>query len=794
MIRNYFKIAWRNLFQNKTYSFLNVFGLTIGFVCAALIFLWVEDEVNFDKFNAKKDVLFYVQENMKYDTYVFTHGSTPGLLGPAIQEEIPGIANTCRTNEGRTSLLFSINDNPVYASGKYVEPSIFDMFTLPFIQGNAINAFKELHSIVLTEKTAKKFFGNETNIVGQTIKVDNEQDYIITGILKDIPENSSLKFEWLMPFKIYYDQNPWLENWRNNGISTYVELKPETEVTSVDKLLIDFIHLREPTSLARPFLWSMNDWRLYNDFENGLPTGGGRIEYVQLFTLIAWIILIIACINFMNLATARSEKRSREVGVRKVLGARKIGLIAQFTSEALLLSFLASLLAILIIILVLPFFNLLVEKQLGLVDNLSGHLGTLLLLTLLCGIIAGSYPSLYLSSFKPVTVLKGLTSKDGGTKLVRKGLVIVQFSASIILIIGTIIIYQQIQHVKNRPLGMDKSNIITTSVVGDIAKNYASIKNSLFDTGLIEHVALSDYNMLYGGNNTSSLTWDSKSPDANILVSTRHVSPDFMKTSGIKVLGGRDFQPNDTIESLSQNIIITRSFEKLMGDESAVGKIIRWKNHPEGGSNVVVGVVNDYVYGNMYGKPDPVLFFPVPPTYTRTMYIRTKEQSETKEALAKIGAILKKANPAYPFDYRFVDEQFNQMFRSEMLVSKLSRLFAILAILISCLGLFGLAAHDAEGRTKEIGIRKVLGASVSVITVLMTKEFVRLVILSCVVAFPLGWWVMDKWLLQYEYRIGLNWQVFVLVGLMAIVIAIITVSFQSIKAAMSNPVNSLRTE
>jgi predicted permease len=794
MIQNYFKIAWRNLFQNKTYSFLNVFGLTIGFVCAALIFLWVEDEVNFDKFNAKKDVLFYVQENMKYDTYVFTHGSTPGLLGPAIQEEIPGIANTCRTNEGRTSLLFSINDNPVYASGKYVEPSIFDMFTLPFIQGNAINAFKELHSIVLTEKTAKKFFGNETNIVGQTIKVDNEQDYIITGILKDIPENSSLKFEWLMPFKIYYDQNPWLENWRNNGISTYVELKPETEVTSVDKLLIDFIHLREPTSLARPFLWSMNDWRLYNDFENGLPTGGGRIEYVQLFTLIAWIILIIACINFMNLATARSEKRSREVGVRKVLGARKIGLIAQFTSEALLLSFLASLLAILIIILVLPFFNLLVEKQLGLVDNLSGHLGTLLLLTLLCGIIAGSYPSLYLSSFKPVTVLKGLTSKDGGTKLVRKGLVIVQFSASIILIIGTIIIYQQIQHVKNRPLGMDKSNIITTNVVGDIAKNYASIKNSLFDTGLIEHVALSDYNMLYGGNNTSSLTWDSKSPDANILVSTRHVSPDFMKTSGIKVLGGRDFQPNDTIESLSQNIIITRSFEKLMGDESAVGKIIRWKNHPEGGSNVVVGVVNDYVYGNMYGKPDPVLFFPVPPTYTRTMYIRTKEQSETKEALAKIGAILKKANPAYPFDYRFVDEQFNQMFRSEMLVSKLSRLFAILAILISCLGLFGLAAHDAERRTKEIGIRKVLGASVSVITVLMTKEFVRLVILSCVVAFPLGWWVMDKWLLQYEYRIGLNWQVFVLVGLMAIVIAIITVSFQSIKAAMSNPVNSLRTE
>lgn len=794
MIRNYFKIAWRNLSINKTYSFLNIFGLTMGFVCAGLIFLWVQDELSYDKFNAKKDVIYYVKENMKYDTYVFTHGSTPGLLGPAMQEEIPGIANTCRTNEGQTSLLFSIGDNPVYASGKYVEPSLFDMFTLPFKEGNATNAFSELHSIVITEKTAKKFFGNENNIVGKSVKVDNEQDYIITGVLKDIPQNSNLQFEWLMPFKIVFDQNPWLENWANNGLSTYVELKPETEVASVDKLLFDFIQQREPTSLARPFLWSMNNWRLYNDFENGLPTGGGRIEYVQLFSIIAWIILLIACINFMNLSTARSEKRAREVGVRKVLGAAKKGLIAQFTIEAVLMALIAAFIAVLMILVTLPAFNLLVEKELNINDNILRNIGVLSLVTLLCGVIAGSYPSLYLSSFKPVMVLKGLNLKSGSANTIRKGLVIVQFTASIVLIIGTIIIYQQIEHVKNRPLGMDKNNIITTPVIGNVAKNYTSIHESLMNTGLIESVALSDYNILYGGNNTSGLTWEGKSPDANILVSLRYVSPGFMKTSGIKIMDGRGFQPNDTIESQSQNIVITKSLEKLMGNESAVGKVLRWKNHPEAGSQIVVGVVNDYVYGNMYGKPDPVLFTAAAPEHTNTMYIRPKEQSDTKVALAEVSSILKKANPAYPFDYRFVDEQFNQMFMNEMLISKLSRVFAVLAILISCLGLFGLAAHNAERKTKEIGIRKVLGASVSVITVFMAKDFVKLVIFSCIIAFPLAWWIMDKWLLGYEYRIGLDWVIFVLAGSMAIIIALLTVSFQAIKAAIANPVTSLRTE
>ena len=766
----------------------------MGIVCASLIFLWVEEEVKFDDFNTKKDQIYYVRENMKFEAYTLTHGSTPGLLGPAMLAEIPGISNTCRSNEGQISLLFTINDKPVNASGKYVEKSIFSMFTFPFKEGNATNAFDQLHSIVITEKTAKKFFGDEKNIIGKTIKVDNKQDYIVTGVLKDLPNNSSLQFEWLMPFKLYLDQNSWLHNWRNNGISTYAELKIGTDPESVNKQLFNFIQQRESTSIARPFLWNMKKWHLYNDFENGKETGGGRIEFVNLFSIIAWIILLIACINFMNLATARSEKRAKEVGVRKVLGARKKGLIIQFISEALLLSLIAAFFAIILIILALPAFNLLVEKQLSLTDNIGNHLVSLFLITMFCGLIAGSYPSLYLSSFKPVIVLKGLAIRKGSSDFIRKGLVIVQFTVSIVLIISTIIIYQQINHVKNRPLGLDKANLIATNVVGEIAKNYTSIKESLLQTRLIESVALSDHPTLQGGNNTSALTWNGKSPDANLLISTRWVSPEFIQTSGMKILKGRDFRPNDTIARISRNVIITKSFEKLMDKKSAIGEIIRYKNDTSGTKLTVVGVVNDYVYGNMYGKPDPVLFFPSNPIYSNLMYIRIKDHGDIKMALTKIEAVLKKANPAYPFDYRFVDEQFNQMFLNEMLISKLSRVFAILAIIISCLGLFGLAVHSAERRTKEIGVRKVLGASVSVITFLMAKDFIKLVAISCIVAFPLSWWIMNNWLQEYSYRIGINWWVFLLAGVLAISIAIITISFQAIKAAIANPVASLRTE
>lgn len=790
MIKNFIKTALRSLQKNKAYSSLNIFGLAIGIAIASLIFLWVEDEVSYDANNVKEDRLYIVRENQKYDTYVFTHSSTPGPLGPEIKDQLPGIANICRTSEGETSLLFARGDRSFFSSGKYAETSIFSLFTLPFVQGNAGSAFSQLHSIVITEKTATKFFGNDINIIGKTIRVDNKQDYVISGVLKDIPANSSLQFEWLMPFKIYFDQSPWLKNWGSNALSTYVELKPGINPGTVNKQLYSYIQKHEPKAISHLFLFSMKDWRLHDSFKDGKETGGGRIEYVNLFTVIAWIILFIACINFMNLATARSEKRAREVGVRKVLGAGKSSLIAQFIGEAIFMSLIAAVIAVIVVLIALPSFNTMVQKQLAIGFANPYHLLILLALTLFCGAIAGSYPSLYLSSFNPVSVLKGLKLKDSGAAIVRKGLVVLQFTASIVLIISTIIVYQQIQHVKSRQLGINKDNVVGMDVQGTMGENFNPIKQDLLNTGYVENVALADHGIIYGGNNGDGMTWQGKTPGSKVLVSNRSVTPEFMETLGLKIQEGRNLTIADTFRSA--HTVITRSLEKLMGNGSAIGKVLRYEGDTS--TYTVVGVVNDYVYGNMYGKPDPVMFFSLPPKYAQVMYIRLNKQNAVEKALASIHEVMKKDNPAYPFDYVFLDDQFNQMFQSEMLVSKLSRVFSSLAIIISCLGLFGLAAYTAERRTKEIGIRKVLGASVAGVAGLLSKDFLILVIISCAIAFPVAFWKMSVWLKTYQYHIDIQWWVFAAAGATAIVIALVTISFQAVKAALANPVKSLRSE
>ncbi len=797
MLKNYLKIALRNLWRNKAFSAINIFGLAIGIACAALIFLWVEDEMQFDQFNTKKNRLYYLRTNQKYDAYTFTHGSSSGLVGPAMQAEIPGIANTCRTTEGLTSLLFSTNDKPVYASGKYVEASLFKMFTLPFVQGNPNTAFAQLHSVVITEKTAKKFFGDEKNAVGKTLRVDNSQDYVVSGVLKDIPANSSLQFEWLSPFEIYYQKSPWAHEWANSTLSTYVELHAEANPQKINKQLYNFIQKRVPASINHPFLFNMNDWHLYDQFDNGKQTGGGQIQYVHLFSLIALIILLIACINFMNLSTARSEKRSKEVGVRKVLGAGKNRLIGQFMSEALLMAVIACTAAVFIVVLVMPLFNTVVQKQLSPGLDNPVHIAALFAIVIICALVAGSYPSLYLSSFNPVYVLKGVKLKGGSAAFIRKGLVVAQFTISIVLIISTILIYQQIKHIKSRQLGFKKDNLLEVSVQGDMARHFEVIKQNLVNTNVVENAALSDHETIYGGNNTDALSWAGKAPGSKILVSGRNVSPGFFATSGLHIIEGRDFQASDSLHedgsSKAINVLITETLAKLMGAESPIGKILFNDGDPST-KLTVVGVVNDYVYGNMYGKPDPVVFISLPPKYATVLYVRIKPQSNTAGALTRIEAVVKKSNPGYPFRYRFVDDQFNQMFLSEVLISKLSRVFAGLAIVISCLGLFGLAAYTAERRTKEIGIRKVLGASIASITSLLSKDFLKLVILSCLVAFPIAWWMMNDWLQTYQYRITISWWIFIIAGFLAIIIALFTVSFQAIKAAIANPVKSLRTE
>lgn len=795
MLKNFWNTTVRNLWKSKGYSFLNIFGLAIGIACAALIFLWVEDELQFDQFHANKDRLYMLRENQKYDTYVATFSSTPALMGPAIKSEIPGVANACRMTGMGTMKLMTIGDKSVYAGGTYADSSLFSMFTFPFVEGSAKTAFAQLNSIVITQAAAIKFFGTDKNVVGRSVRVDNNENFIVTGVLKDIPKNSSLSFEWVSPFDIWYKQNEsWAQSWGNNCVTTCVQLDAGASTAPVDKILSTFIQKRRPTAIPVPFLWSMNDWHLRDEFDNGVQTGGGRIEYVRLFSIVAWIILLIACINFMNLATARSDKRAREVGVRKVLGAGKHRLVLQFIGEAMFMAILSSLVAMVIISLTLPAFNALVEKQLNLGLRNPLHLGALAAITLICGLVTGSYPSFYLSSFNPVSVLKGLKLKNGSAVLIRKGLVVLQFTVSIVLIISTIIIYQQIQHVRNRNLGFNVHHLLQVDMNAEMISNYNVVKQDLLKTGLVEEVAMSNYNTLYGGNNSSGLTWEGKKPNSQVLLSLRYVSPGFVNTSGMQLLEGRDFVHTDSVESKNTNVMITRSLEQLMGQGTAIGKTLHWDRDTSGAQLHVVGVVNDYVYGNMYDKSDPVIFFCVNKKDASNLYVRLKDGTDARQALQQIGAVIQKDNPTYPFTFHFVDDQFNQMLSNERLFGKLSNVFATLAILISCLGLFGLAAYTAERRIKEIGIRKVLGASVTGITVLLSKDFLKLVGAACIVAFPLAWWVMQNWLQGYKYRIEISGWIFVAAGVAAVLIALITVSFQSVKAAITSPAKNLRTE
>ena len=522
-----------------------------------------------------------------------------------------------------------------------------------------------------------------------------------------------------------------------------------------------------------------------DNFENGKQVGG-RIDSVRLFTVIALIILLIACINFMNLSTARSEKRANEVGVRKAMGSGRTRLMIQFITEALILAFIASLVSVLLLFVLLPQFNLLIEKNLALGLSQPFHLLFLLGITLVCGIFAGLYPAFYLSSFKPVEVLKGLKVTQGSANFIRKGLVVGQFTISIVFIICTILVYQQIQHVKNRALGFDKDQLISLNVNGTMIEKFDVIKQDLINSGAVSSVGLNNSGILNGGNNGSGLEWTGGTDTEDVLIFFRYISSDFLETAGMELAEGHGFSENRAKDS--SNVLITESFAKLMGEGSAIGKKI-----DRDGIYTVIGVVKDYLFQDMYGQSDPVMFF----NYhgeASFMYLKTNPNMAANDMLSKVEAVMKKHNPAFPFEYNFVDDAYSAKFKSEQLIGKLSQLFALLAILISCLGLFGLAAYTAEQRSKEIGVRKVLGASVSGIVKLLSKDFLKLVGISIIIAIPIAWYAMENWLQDYAYRIEISWWIFVIAGVVAILIAMVTVSFQAVKAALANPVDSLKTE
>jgi putative ABC transport system permease protein len=786
MIKNYFKVAWRQIIKNKGYSLLNITGLALGIACTTLILLWVNDERSYNKFHKDYSRLYQIMENQSYDGKIYTFAALPGKLGPAIKQELPEIKYSARTDWG-SRMLFSIGDKSIYERGYFTDPDFLKMFSFKLIKGDTAILLKEPDGIVVTDKMAEKFFGSEDPI-GKTIKVNGDKLYTITGVVEEPPQSSSLKFSWLAQFKIYEDRNEWLQEWGNNGIQNFVELSEGANPQQVNNKLYNFISQKDTTAIAKPFLLSINDWRLRNNFEEG-KQAGGRIVVVRLFMIIGIILIIIACINFMNLATARSEQRAREVGVRKAMGAGRGALIRQFFSESIIMSFTAMLIASLIVWLVLPWFNTLVEKELSFDISNPVIWGGLPLLALVCGLLAGSYPSLYLSSFNPITVFKGLRiGKNSVTVYIRKGLVVTQFVISIVLIISTIIIYRQLQHIKDRNLGYNKENVLLTALNGGMKKRVPFICNELMATGVVENAAASNSRVLDIGSSSGDFNWTGKTPNSELLVTVEWVSPQYIPTMGMKLKSGRNFY--DDITRDSSSVIINETFAKIIGKEDPVGDII---TRDEGTKLTIAGVVKDFVYNNMYAKPDPLILF-CDTSSVGMLLVKLKAGQDIPAALAKIEKVIKSSEPGYPFEYRFLDNEFDKLFKSETLVGKLSRVFAFLTILISCLGLFGLAAYTAERRTKEIGIRKVLGATVSGVIALLSKDFLRLVAFASMIAFPLAWWMMTRFLQEFAYRISIQWWVFAIVGVLVVVIALFTVSFQAIKAAIANPVKSLRTE
>ncbi|HKR06188.1 MAG TPA: ABC transporter permease [Bacteroidia bacterium] len=784
MFKNYLKISLRHAKKNKGFSLINIFGLSLGMTCAILILLWVQDEVTYNRFHEKYTTLYQVMDNQTYEGKTYTFSAVPGLLAGALKDEVPEIKNTARADWGNR-WLFTLGEKTIYDDGRLVDPSYLDMFTFPMLYGEKKNALADGHSIILTNKLSQKLFGDE-NPVGKYIKVNNRREVLITGVLKDPPNNSSLKFQWLASFKIFEKNNDWYKQWDNNGMQTYVELKPGADVDKLNKKIYSFIQTKNKDAAAKIFLHSMDDWRLRSKFNEG-KQDGGRIEYVRLFSIIALFLIFIACINFMNLATARSEQRMREVGVRKVMGAERFALMKQFVGESLVTSCIALIIACVFVLISLPFFNELVEKKLSL--GLTNPLQWLLLIgiALFCGFIAGSYPSVYLSSFSPVSIFKGMQIKSSGAAMVRKGLVVTQFVVSIVLIISTVVIFRQIQHVKDRQLGYNKENLIYCDLQANVKEHFDVIRQNLISTGMVTNAATSSQNLLSEGSNTGGFSWEGKDPTKEVLITVENGSPGFINTTGMQIIAGRDF--NADWKKDSMNIIINEAFAKLMNKKNPVGEIVRQDSN----TYHIVGLVKDFVYNDFYKAPDPYVLY-CDPRNTYNLFIRIKDNANTSDALAKIESVIKKNNPGYPFEYNFIDADFDRLFKSEMLVAKLSRLFAILTIFISCLGLFGLAAYTAERRTKEIGIRKVLGATVANMVSLLSKDFLKLVFVAVLVASPLAWYIMNNWLQDYAYRINIQWWIFVMAAFLALLIAFLTVSIQAIKAAIANPVNSLRTE
>lgn len=790
MIKNYLKLAFRNLYKSKAHTLINISGLAVGMASVILILLWIQNELSHDRFYKKIDRIYTINNKDTVNGKLEAWNNTPKIMGPTIKAEFPEVEDVVRINDYGANFLLTVGDKHLNLHGDFVDSTFFNIFDLPLIAGNAQKCLEKPNCIVLTQQLAKKLFGNE-DAMGKTVRIDSSDNFIVTGVLKDLPPNTSFSFEYLLPWRYASMKNMDDSYWGNNSVYTYVLLKPGAKQEAFDKKLynISYNHTKsgsDPTT-SKVFSHPLKNVWLYSKSENGKYVAG-RMQQVRMFAIIAGFILLIACINFMNLSTARSEKRAKEVGIRKVAGAGKQLLILQFIGESTMLAFLAGILAIIIVQLCLPSYDQLVGKQLHIDYGNAMYWLVALGFILFTGLLAGSYPAFYLSSFQPVKVLKGTFKAANAAVTPRKVLVVIQFTCAIALIISTIIVQQQIKYAQERDNGYNREHLAFIIMFGDAFKNYHLIKEDLLRSGAVTAVTATSAPLTEHWSDSWGFQWSgSDANDKKLDFTIFGAEKDFTTTMGLKILQGRDIDLINR-KTDSSAVLLNETAVKRMRLKNPVGTII----NAFGQKFEVIGVMKDFIVETPYEPVRPLI---VGGNFGYDVInFKLNPAVPVDKSIAKAEAVFKKYNPQYPFTYKFYDSEYERKFEDEQRTGKFAGIFAGLTIFISCLGLFGLATYMAENRTKEIGVRKVLGASVPSIITLLSKDFLKLILIAFVIASTIAWLGMHQWLLNYSYRVPIAWWVFAGAGLLTILVTLLTVSYQSIRAAMMNPVRAIKTE
>jgi predicted permease len=790
MIKNYFKTAWRNLIANKTHSFVNIAGLSIGVACSLLIFLWIQNELSVDAFHKNNTRLYKVFEREYYKDHIDGNYDMPGLLADEVKKNIPEVEDAIMMSEDNSEVALQAGKKILKVDGMAAGKSLFTMFSYPLLLGSPANALSAKENMAISEKTAKNFFGTPEKAIGKTIRFNNKREFIITAVFKDLPQNVSRRFDYVISWEAFLDERPWMQEWGNSGPQCFVLLSPNANAALVDKKFTHFLDTynkdQSDAYHIQLGLQKFDEVYLHNHFEEG-KVAGGRIEYVKLFSIIAVFILLIACINFMNLTTARSVKRAKEVGVRKAIGAVRFSLIRQFISESLLLAAFAVTIGLLLMILLLPLFNEVTQRQMQLpFDKLSFWL-QILAITLITGFISGIYPAWYLSSFNPVKALKGTAKLSAGAVWFRKGLVVFQFVFSFVLITGTIVVSRQISFIQAKNIGYDKDNLIYVPLEGDLVTKYSTFKTEAEKLQGIQSISRISDDPSDLDQQTTGVDWEGRQPDTKISFEHQGVGYDFVSTMKLSMADGRDFSKSFTTDN--DGYILNETAVRDINYKNPVGKFIT----VNGNKGKIIGVIKDFNFRSLHEQIQPMILRFGEYDNHGSILLRI-EAGKTKETLAGITKLCKELNPAFPITYFFMDKEYWKLYQAEQVIGKLSNVFAGLAIFISCLGLLGLIMFTAEQRTKEIGIRKELGASVNSIIQLLSADLFKLVIIAVLIASPIAWWAMTGWLNNYAYKINISWWMFGLATALVVFITAFTISFQAIKAAMANPVKSLRSE